>query len=154
MLAKNKHFGLYIGMTGRKLEEEDLRWLTKRGANMMHTEKKSKARNRPVIQHQDGEVIKMKEAREVFGFKSMVVYESKCKKNVCDVEDAMQAYLHDEFIDPHHQDGTKGLKLGRRFWRHVAMGPKKNAVIGHYKTFVTFSLDIGKHFGEKIKVVE
>ena len=47
----------------------------------------------------------------------------------------------------------KGLKLGRRFWRHVAKGAKKNDKIGHYKTFVTFSLDIGKHYSEKIKVV-
>mmetsp|Transcript_1670 Transcript_1670/g.1840 ORF Transcript_1670/g.1840 Transcript_1670/m.1840 type:complete len:107 (-) Transcript_1670:35-355(-) len=97
----------------------------------------------------NNEVIKGNEARTKYGFKSMVVYHSKCMTNACDVEDAMQAFLMNEFMDPHRDDTTiKGLKLGRRFWRAVAMGAKKSDEIGHYKTFVTFSLNIGEHYGE------
>ena len=97
----------------------------------------------------------MTDARDVFGFKSMVVYESKCMTNTCDVEDAMQAFLQNEFMDPHRDDTTiKGLKLGRRFWRFVAKGANKSDEFGHIQTFVTFSINIGKHYGKKIKVVD
>ena len=73
---------------------------------------------------------------------------------VCDVKDAMQAFLQNEFEDPHWEDKTiKGLKLGHHFWQHVAKGAKKSKELGHYQTFVTFSLHIGEQYGDKIMVV-
>jgi hypothetical protein len=153
VLQDNTHFGLYVGMTSRQLCEEDLRWLTKRGANT-EAGKKNGQLNRPVLQRINDDVITMNEARTVFGFQSMEVYTSNCMTNVCDVEDAMQDFLQNEFLDPHQEDKTKrGLKLGRRFWRCVAKGPKKNEKEGYYKTFITFSLNIGEHYGDTIKVV-
>jgi len=56
-------------------------------------------KNRPSILKSDGETIKEKEAREVYGFKSFVVYESPIKTNVCSVEDALQNFLQHKFID-------------------------------------------------------
>ena len=99
-------------------------------------------KNRPSILKSDDTTIKEKEAREVYGFKSIVVYESPIKTNVCHVEDALQSFLQSKFVDREQI----GLKLGRRYWRHPAMGDKTHTQDGHYKTFETFSVDIGKHY--------
>ena len=139
--------GLYVGMTGQILELEDLRWLSKRGRTLKAGEvydKRETKKNRPSILKSDDTTIKMKEARDIYGFKSFVVYESPIKNNVCSVEDALQKFLQYKFID----NGHDGLRLGRRFWRHVAMGPKTHIEAGHYKTFVTFSVNIGDYYGE------
>jgi hypothetical protein len=101
-------------------------------------------KNRPSILKSDGETIKEKQAREEYGFKSFVVYESPIRTNVCSVEDALQNFLQHKFKD----NGHDGLRLGRRFWRHVAMGDKTHNENGHYKTFVTFSVNIGDCYGE------
>ena len=153
VLQENEHFGLYVGMTTVPLHQEDLRWLTKRGANTK-AGRENGQRNQPVLQRTNGDVITDSEAHTEFSFKSMEVYTSNCMSNVCYVEDAMQYILQNEFVDPHREDKTKmGLKLGRRFWRHVAMGAKKSEVAGYYKTFITFSLNIGEHYSDTIKVV-
>jgi hypothetical protein len=134
-------------MTGQILENEDLRWLTKRGRPMKAGEVyvgRKTQKNRPSILKSDGETIKDKEAREEYGFKSFVVYESPIRTNVCSVEHALQKFLQHIFID----NGHDGLRLGRRFWRHVAMGDKTHNEAGHYKTFVTFSVNIGDFDGE------
>jgi hypothetical protein len=139
--------GLYVGMTGQILEREDLRWLTKRGRPMKAGEvydRRETQKNRPSILKSDDKTIKEKEAREKYGFKSFVVYESPIKTNVCYVEDALQEFLQHKFKD----NGLDGLRLGRRFWRHVAMGDKTHKEYGHYKTFVTFSVNIGDYYGE------
>ena len=101
-------------------------------------------KNRPSIVKSDGETIKQKEAREKYGFESFVVYESPIKTNVCLVEDALQNFLQYTFED----DGHDELRLGRRFWRHVAMGDKTHKEAGHYKTFMTFSVNIGDYYGQ------
>jgi hypothetical protein len=139
--------GLYVGMTGQILEREDLRWLTKRGRPMKAGEvydRRETQKNRPSILKSDDKTIKEKEAREKYGFKSFVVYESPIKTNVCYVEDALQEFLQHKFKD----NGHDGLRLGRRFWRHVAMGDKTHKEYGHYKTFMTFSVNIGDYYGE------
>jgi len=146
-LRTHPNAGLYVGMTGQVLENEDLRWLTIRGRPMKAGEVyvgRSSQKNRPSILKSDGNSITMKEARDKYGFRSFVVYESPIKTNVCSVEDALQNFLQHKFID----DGHTGLRLGRRFWRHVAMGPKTHTEAGHYKTFVTFSVNIGDYYGE------
>jgi hypothetical protein len=153
VLKDNQHFGLYVGMTSRQLYQEDLRWLTKRGANTVAGKENGQC-NRPVLQRMNDDVITMNEACTAFGFQSIVVYTSNCMINVCNVEDAMQDFLQNEFVDPQQEDKTKkGLKLGRRFWRYVAKGPKRNGKEGYYKTFITFSLNIGEHYDNTIKVV-
>ena len=146
-LSTHPNAGLYVGMTGQVLENEDLRWLSQRGRPMKAGEVyvgRPGQKNRPSILKSNGETIKDKEAREVYGFKSFVVYESPIKNNVCSVEDALQKFLQYKFID----NGHDGLRLGRRFWRHVAMGPKTHIEAGHYKTFVTFSVNIGDYYGD------
>jgi hypothetical protein len=146
-LRTHSKAGLYVGMTGQTLENEDLRWLTLRGRPMKAGEVyvgRPGQKNRPSILKSDGNSITMKEARDKYGFRSFVVYESPIKTNVCSVEDALQNFLQHKFID----DGHTGLRLGRRFWRHVAMGPKTHTEAGHYKTFVTFSVNIGDYYGE------
>ena len=77
--------GLYVGMTGQILEREDLRWLIERGHPMKASEVyvgRKTQKNRPSILKSDGETIKEKEAREEYGFKSLVVYESPIRTNV------------------------------------------------------------------------
>ena len=146
-LSTHPNAGLYVGMTGQVLENEDLRWLSQRGRPMKAGEVyvgRPGQKNRPSILKSNGETIKDKEAREVYGFKSFVVYESPIKNNVCSVEDALQKFLQYKFID----NGHDGLRLGRRFWRHVAMGDKTHKEAGHYKTFVTFSVNIGDYYGD------
>ena len=146
-LRMNPNAGLYVGMTGQILELEHLRWLTKRGRPMKAGEDydgRETQKNRPSILKSDDKTIKEKEAREKYGFKSFVVYESPIKTNVCYVEDALQEFLQHKFND----NGRDGLILGRRFWRHVAKGDKTHKEYGHYKTFVTFSANIGDYYGE------
>ena len=146
-LRMNPNAGLYVGMTGQILELEDLRWLSKRGRTLKAGEvydRRETKKNRPSILKSDDTTIKMKEARDIYGFKSFVVYESPIKTNVCYVEDALQEFLQHKFND----NGRDGLILGRRFWRHVAMGDKTHKEYGHYKTFVTFSANIGDYYGE------
>ena len=146
-LRMNPNAGLYVGMTGQILELEDLRWLSKRGRTLKAGEvydRRETKKNRPSILKSDDTTIKMKEARDIYGFKSFVVYESPIKTNVCYVEDALQEFLQHKFND----NGRDGLILGRRFWRHVAKGDKTHKENGHYKTFVTFSVNIGDYYGE------
>ena len=113
--SEEVHASVYAGCTGRKLQEEDLRWLTQCGTLGRNTVKnhgegkKNKARNRPVLVKADGSTIKMKEARNDYGFKSIIVYTDQMRYNVGRIEDAIQRrYDH--------------LPLGKKLWRSVAKG--------------------------------
>jgi len=81
VLADNAHFGLYVGFTKQKLEEEDLRWITERGAN-------TKA-GKTMINAIDLLSNIWTISSSQYGFKSIVAYESACMTNACAVEDAM-----------------------------------------------------------------
>ena len=110
-----------------KKEAEDLRLLTARG-------KRGGGGNRPVLVHSNNSFITMKTAREEFGFRSIVVYESACLLDASGVEEALQTYFDN-------------LKLGtRRLWRCVAMGQSsdKNDVeeLEVYKVFITYSTQV------------
>lgn len=93
------------------LEEEDLHWLSARGANM----KAGTARHQPLIQDMEGKnVITQEQACEEYNFvKSIIVYNSPCMTNVCDVEDAIQSFLPNEWtIDPHQNYDDNISKVG------------------------------------------
>jgi hypothetical protein len=47
VLQENEHFGLYVGMTSVPLHQEDLRWLTKRGANTKAGRENGQCRESP-----------------------------------------------------------------------------------------------------------
>jgi len=90
--------------------------------------------NRPVLKLKTkaggARHIKMKEARENFGFRAQVVFESPYKIDASRVEDCIQTkYQH--------------LRLGKRLWRYVAKGPKSDKADVHgeqiYKVFITSS---------------
>jgi hypothetical protein len=71
-------FAIYIGTTARALKEEDLRWLTKRGAQDQRASRSGRVvhtgrTNRPVLVRPDGTCITTKEAKENFGAKSVVI---------------------------------------------------------------------------------
>jgi hypothetical protein len=110
-------FAIYIGTTKRALKEEDLRWLTKRGAQDQGVNRSGLVvykgqRNRPVLLKQDGKGITMGEARSQFGAKSVVISYSRLRLNETGLEDALQTKLQPELL---------GLE---RLHRYVAMGAK------------------------------
>jgi hypothetical protein len=153
-LRNNPFAGLYVGMTSQILKEEDRKWLSFCGRQRRHNELQEydgrpEQKSRPSIVLSNCYPITERDASTKYGFKSFVVYESHIKTNVCFVEDAIQNFLQFEFEE---KDGHKGLRLGRHFWRWPAMGDMKHTKDGHYKTFVTFSADIGQHYGQDVKV--
>jgi hypothetical protein len=111
-------FAIYIGTTKRALKEEDLRWLTQRGAQDQRASRSGRAvytgsrRNRPVLVRPDGTCITMGEARGTFGAKSVVISYSRLRLNETSLEDALQTEL---------QPKRLGLE---RLHRHPAMGAK------------------------------
>ena len=88
-------FVFYVGFTQRCLEQEDLRWLTARGAAEFDdngdvvpgTEHK---KNRPALLWADKSNIKMDEARKILEFRSFVVYTNAIKANATRIEDLLQ----------------------------------------------------------------
>jgi hypothetical protein len=94
---------MYVGYTAREKEQEDLRWLTTRGADLAPGVKYMGKRNRPVIRYADHTIVRMDQARTDFHFKSIVVYSSPCQLNALDVEAKIQRLLHE-------------LPLGIRLW--------------------------------------
>ena len=127
-LHANPYFTFYAGLTKQqKKEDEDLRWLTKRG-------RPGGGRNRPVLLHADDSVITMKTARDKYGFRSRVVYESSILLNASGIEDAIQTHF-------------KSLPLGsRRLWRWIAKGKSSDKADVEekeiYKVFITYSTQV------------
>jgi hypothetical protein len=118
-IETNSH-AIYIGTTKRALTEEDLRWLTKRGAQDQRGSRSGLVvytgqRTRPVLLKTDGKVITMKEARSQFGAKSVVISYSRLRLNETDLEDALQTKLQPKLL---------GLE---RLHRYVDMGAKNAA---------------------------
>jgi hypothetical protein len=117
---ETKSHAIYIGTTKRSLKEEDLRWLTKRGAQDQGFNRSGLVvykgrRNRPVLLNEDGKGITMGEARSEFGAKSVFISYSRLRLNETDLEDALQNKLQPKLL---------GLQ---RLHRHVAMGDKQAA---------------------------
>ena len=52
-LSKNPNFTFYVGETKQELSQEDLRWLTQRGANIPDGQASGRE-NRPVLLKSDG----------------------------------------------------------------------------------------------------
>jgi hypothetical protein len=110
-LVKHSALTFYVGETKQdRLEREDLRWITERGANLPDGQGYKGGRNRPVLVWSNNKTITMKQAREQLGFQSQVVYELTFLIDASRVEDEIQnRYQH--------------LDLGRKkLWRSVAMG--------------------------------
>ena len=139
----------YWGYTSRSLADEDLRWLTTRGA--AHADADGEytinpgKRNNPVLLWLDDATITMGEARSELGFTSHEVYASTLKYNARMVENALQQrYQH--------------LDLGHRLWRCADMGSKydKEVDLGKvHKVFITYSPLISEMLADgKIKVNE
>ncbi len=131
----DKSFTFYVGLTKQEnLNLEDLRWLTKRGANLSEGETYTGQRNRPVLLWSNGTNITMGQARKHLGFQSQVVYESSALIDASRVEDEIQTRF-------------QSLPLGRkRLWRHVAMGRSSNqkdvTEPQVYKVFITYSTKV------------
>jgi hypothetical protein len=118
---ETKSHAIYIGTTGRALKEEDLRWLTERGAQDQGNSRSGLVvykgrRNRPVLLKEEGKCITpMGEARRHYGAKSVVISNSRLRLNETNLEDALQRKLHPTRLGP------------QRLHRHVAMGDKQAA---------------------------
>ena len=73
------------------------------------------------------------EAKKELGMEFVVVYDSDVKLNAFAVEEALQRAL-------------QHIPLGRRLWRHAAMGQKKQATLPNdvnvYKVFITYSFEV------------
>ncbi len=138
-------FTFYVGMTKRDLEMEDLRFLTKRGANLQKGKKyikgKKAYRNPPVLLNANGSVITRKNAVSQLKFNSVVVFENPVLSNVTAVEDAIQKKF-------------QWKKLGyERLWRHAAKGQHHSTELAHYKVFVTYSFNVVENINNKKIIV-
>jgi hypothetical protein len=126
IMRERKH-AIYIGETGRELHDEDLRFLTARGAM------DGRGTNRPVLLWPDNKTtITMGQARTELGFQSAFVYQSSLKGNANMVEDGLQSRYH------------KTTVLPVRLWRRVGCGNhgfKQQSTDNErvHKVYVTFS---------------
>mgnify|MGYP004294808473 CR=1 FL=1 len=125
-------YAIYFGYTGRKLEDEDLRFLTTRGAERYDESGDfldyDGSRNRPVLVWQNGNTITQVQATRILGFKFVELFASTLKINARRVEDALQRRF-------------QRLPLGTRLWRQVDRGAKYDKALDGkvHKTFLTFS---------------
>ena len=116
---------MYLGTTGRSLPQEDLRFLTTRGANQMHlTNPKKGKRNRPVLRWCNGAYITMKEAREL-GFISLILWTGTFRKDATAIEEGLQRHYNT-------------LPLGDRLWRSVAKGAKISDELSNLRIYHVF----------------
>jgi hypothetical protein len=99
---------IHSGTTMRLLKEEDLRWLTARGANT-DAGRENGQRNRPVLVYPNDKHIKMKEARINLGAISVIIKSFATRFEATGFEDRLQVLLN-------------GYPLGHRLHRAVAMG--------------------------------
>ena len=109
---------VYIGTTGRQLEEEALRWLTERGAQNQHKTRSGKTynghKNRPVLRWMGGALIKESQAKKELGAEMVTLHQSRLRLNETNIEDTMQTRL-------------QKYNLGIRLHRYPAKGPKQAA---------------------------
>ena len=125
---------VYVGLTKRQLHEEDLRFLTERGAHLPEGQTYKGRRNRPVLVKKDGNTIKMKEARNEFGFQSTIIFSTEHKFDAAMVEAEIQRRF-------------QGKPLGwKKLWRCPGKGPKRhdcrvNANI-YYHVYITWSFEV------------
>ena len=132
--ATDEQGSFYIGYTRRLVKEEELGWITTRGYAPVGKDGQrdytKRRKTKPILQWADGTNITMKQAREILGFRSITVFQSKLKYNARMVEDALQM----KFMR---------LKKGhRRLWRCVDKGVKYDGPedANHVHTvFVCFS---------------
>jgi hypothetical protein len=113
---------------------EGLRFLTERGANQHHPEKKTQGkRNRPVLRWTDGSCITMMDAVNDLGFLSISLWSCRFLLDATKIENALQEYYHNL------------MNLGNRLWRRVAKGQKRSYVDNKpriYQVFLTFSYEL------------
>ena len=110
---------IYIGTTGRQLEEEALRWLTERGAQNQRQTRSGKEtynghKNRPVLRWMGGALIKESQAKKELGAEMVTLHQSRLRLNETNIEDTMQTRL-------------QKYPLGIRLHRYPAKGPKQAA---------------------------
>ena len=89
-----------------------------------------------------GKNVTMKQARDEFGFRSIVVYENQLHCNASSIEDKLQKRY-------------QYLPLGCRLWRCVGKGAKynKDEVQQVHKVFITYSFKVQKAVNEgKLKI--
>ena len=110
-LHKNPDVCIYFGETFRKLREEDLRWLSTRGALGGGTNRPTLEWSVPRGERGERTHITMSEAREELDFKSCVLHEDLLKVNTTAIEDLLQSKCDD-------------LGLPRRLHRRVGAGSK------------------------------
>jgi hypothetical protein len=127
-------FAGYVGYTELKdVAKEAFAFASNRGGNRPLKQDGTQPRSTHVLAKvaQPGEKTHYtaKECREVLGMDYLVVYESSVKLNAFAVEAALQRAL-------------QHIPLGRRLWRCVAMGQKKQDTLpgaALYKVFFTYS---------------
>lgn len=110
---------LYVGYTGRLVQQEHLSWLTVR----------TNGRAAPILTWPDGTTIEAGQATDKLGFDSVELYSSTLKINARAVEAALQRRFD-------------YLRLGVRLWRENDKGakydkPKDKGKV--HKVFLTFS---------------
>ena len=110
-LHTNPDVCIYFGETFRKLRDEDLRWLTKRGDLGGGTNRPTLEWSVPRGERGERTHITMTEAREELDFKSCVLHEDLLKVNTTAIEDLLQSKCDD-------------LGLPRRLHRRVGAGSK------------------------------
>jgi len=168
-IMMDEHIMSYVGCTRRLVEHEAYRWLTERGANgkpasgkkgasfRMSSRLKSEiftwcwcaaSRNRPVLQLSAGNertlgmgektrVVTEKLAKDSLKFETLVLYQSAVCFNAYQVEESIQREFQDR------------LPLGRRLWRHCAMGQKTEGTNVEtdkvYTVFLTYSVRSARH---------
>jgi len=99
---------IHSGTTKLELNDEDLRWLTERGANTAAGRDRGQ-RNRPVLQYADGRFIKESEARTDLGAISEFIKDFPTRLEATTFEDRLQTRIND-------------YQLGHRLHRAVAKG--------------------------------
>jgi hypothetical protein len=120
---ETKSHAIYIGTTKRALKEEDLRWMTERGAQDQGVTRSGLVlykgrRNRPVLLNENGTCITMGEARSKFGAKSVEISHSRLRLNETDLEDALQTKLQPKLLGlqrataPPRRHGCKARSKG------------------------------------------
>jgi hypothetical protein len=127
-------FAGYIGETELlDVAREASKFMGTRGAHLPPNKHGEQPRNRHVLArvapNSEKKHFTDKEAKTELDMKFVVVYESDVKLNAFAVEGALQRAL-------------QHIPLGRRLWRWVAMGQKKQATLpaaNVYKVFITYS---------------
>jgi len=145
VLAPTNDFVCYIGLTRRKLEEEDLRFSTKRSANTEAGRTKGQ-RNRPIIQWTKKGIkknyprrsdcknwnnITEMHARKRLGFRSLLLKAFPLADNAANIEDEIQRIIMNDF-------GYKKIGKGQLF-REIAKGSDYSGQIAYFKVFMTYT---------------